>query len=231
MCRNTAQNVIIFVSKLNRMKMKAREANLFRIVANMFEISNIHFKMSYEDLKDSHKKLINEVYYSLGGIIDTPPINFGKWDIVTKDFIIELDEEQHFNRYRKLTLNSPLYQNYPWFKVVEYKNYCDLKESDCLRKAKRGGYWTNASTEKQFGIAAENGDFSGNGSPRWKQRAYYDFCRDIFSVEYEIPVYRFSIYDDISFNGKKCEFGKTLLKGDKNTVEVYLRTKIDKFDK
>ena len=56
--------------------------------------------------------LINEVkrnYIKLGGVQENIPLKFEKWDIILKDFAIELDEEQHFNRYRAVTLESYIY--------------------------------------------------------------------------------------------------------------------------
>jgi len=206
--------------------MKTREANLFRVVAAMYEIVNINYKMIPEDLNAYQKGFLNEVYNSLGGKQDVPPLNFGRWDIVTKDFIIELDEEQHFNRYRKKTLDSSLYDNHPWFDIENYKKYCTEKESECKKKAQHGGYWANASTEKQFGKASEEGDLSGNGSPRWKQRAFYDFCRDLYSIVFEIPVYRFSIYDVFNMNNTNIELGKALENGNNPAIKFYVAKQI-----
>lgn len=206
--------------------MKLRETNLANIISEMYGLSNISQKLNVDALDDLQKSQLQNVYNSLGGRLQEIPLGFGSWDIVTKDFIIELDEEQHFNRYRKITFESSIYKDYPWFDVEKYKTYCDEEEDDCLKKAKRGGYWKNSSTEKQFGIASDNGDFSGNGSPRWKQRAFYDFCRDLYSTVFEMPVYRFSIYDEISFNGRILEFGNALEQSNRDAVVYYLETKI-----
>ena len=44
----------------------------------------------------------------------------------------------------------------------------------------------NSNTEK---------DLSGNGSSRWRQRAYYDFLKDITSKYKNIHIIRISIYE------------------------------------
>ncbi len=206
--------------------MKLKETNLANIVSGMYGLSNVSKKLHIGSLNESQKSELIKVYNALGGCLKDVPVRFGSWDIITDNFIIELDEEQHFNRYRKATLESPLYDNYKWFDVETYKSYCTLKEDKCLKKAKRGGYWTNASTERQFGTASENGDFSGNGSPRWKQRAFYDFCRDLYSTAFGIPVYRFSIYDEIVFRGGKIALGTALEQFYRNAITNYLETKI-----
>lgn len=205
--------------------MKLRETNLVNLISKEYGLSTIKKKFKVNELSKSQKSELVKVYHSIGGILKEVPVRFGSWDIVTDNFIIELDEEQHFNRYRKITLESSIYENYKWFDVKKYKIYCDEKELICLKKAGYGGYWKNDSTERQFGLASEKGDLSGNGSPRWKQRAFYDFCRDFYSIVFEIPVYRFSIYDKITFN-EITELGKALEQSETNAVINYLETKI-----
>ena len=39
---------------------------------------------------------VERIYKELGGTLDDFPINFRSWDISTPEFIIELDEENHF---------------------------------------------------------------------------------------------------------------------------------------
>ena len=140
-------------------------------------------------------------YRSLGGIMNKMPTNFGKWDIVLDKFIVEFDEEQHFNRYRRLTLNSLIYSVTPHFDHLLYMKFCDIYEEECLAKASKGGYWGNRTSVKQFGKAEINGVLSGNGSPRWKQRAFYDYLRDVYSVVTGIPVVRISIHDELNIKG------------------------------
>ena len=57
------------------------------------------FEIEYAGLDDE----ILDIYKKLGGIQESFPINYS-WDIKYPDFIIELDEELHFNRYRLIHL-------------------------------------------------------------------------------------------------------------------------------
>lgn len=136
---------------------------------------------------------ITEMYRSLGGKLETVPLNIGSYDIDLKDFIIELDEENHFNRYRSETLRSPLYDN-DWknFNVADYKQYCEKYEGGCLTYGK---YWGTPSSDKQFGISSPNKDLAGVGASRWRQRAFYDFVKDVYSIVANVPIIRVSIYD------------------------------------
>jgi hypothetical protein len=91
-----------------------------------------HSRPSSSDILNSrYKKEINDIYEKIGGVLITPPTNIGKYDINLSDFIIELDEENHFNRYRKTTLNSQFYTEYNLFDIENYKLFCDKYEGLC----------------------------------------------------------------------------------------------------
>jgi hypothetical protein len=153
-------------------------------------------KPSSQDLLSSnYSNYIFKAYQKLTGALELPPTNFGAWDISTHGFIIELDEEQHFNRYRLTTLESNFYKEHRTFTLNDYRRFCENNETVCLKCASRGGYWKNDSTEKQFLQSGLNGVLDGNGSSRWKQRAYYDFLKDISSKIIKVPLIRISIYD------------------------------------
>jgi hypothetical protein len=141
---------------------------------------------------------VESMYKELGGILGEPPLTFGSWDISTPEFILELDEENHFNRYRLQTLNSNIYQMINGFRLDEYMRFCTLYESGCR---KHGGFWKNNSSEKLFVKSDDNGCLDGAGSSRWRQRAFYDFLRDVTGLIMEIPVIRLSIYQ--TFKGRK----------------------------
>ncbi len=156
----------------------------------------VHERLDMSALENSGMlPVVNQVYKLLGGQFDAPPLNIGSWDISTTGFLIELDEERHFNRYRKQTLSSSFYSECNLFDVSTYSQYCLSHEQDCLRAAKWGRNWSNVSTEKMFLRSSINGNLEGNGSSRWRQRAYYDFIKDISASIKRIPLIRISIYD------------------------------------
>ena len=144
---------------------------------------------------------IMRVYQNLGGVLSEVPLNLRRWDIEAGDTAIELDEELHFNRYRNLTLRSPLYKKLPHFPLKQYRNYCIVYEKACLNAGSYGKKWTNDSCEKQYGRAGKAGQLTGNGSPRWRQRAFYDFVKDMAPLLCNISVIRISIYDSLRING------------------------------
>jgi len=153
---------------------------------------------------------IQNIYEKLGGLLNPFPLNLRKWDIEVEDIAVELDELLHFNRYRLQTLNSSLYSKLQKFPISEYKSYCNSYESNCLSAGSYGGKWTNNSCQKQFGEGSAPGDLSGNGSPRWKQRAFYDFVKDFNPILYGVPMVRISIWDKIQVNGSTFNVGQIL---------------------
>jgi hypothetical protein len=165
--------------------------------------------------------LVANVYYDLDGQFTDVPVNYGSWDISTTKFIIELDKERHFNRYRLQILSSSFYTDWSYFSLKRYQEYCINKEKECLTTAGYGGYWKNESTEKMFLKSNVVKNLSGNGSSRWKQRAYYDFLKDVTSKIRGIPVVRISIYE--IYKGKTLNY--ILINEDKDSLISFLNEK------
>ena len=126
------------------------------------------------------KQEIEFVFKKLGGILPIP-LNLRHWDLEFDGIAVELDEELHFNGYRAITLQSDAYKFLPRFPLDLYKGYCSDYQDSCLRRS-HGGYWTNRSCEAQFGPASALKDLTGNGAPRWKQRAFYDFVKELSNL-------------------------------------------------
>lgn len=138
-----------------------------------------------------------ELYRALGGEAESFAVfRPGVWDIALADgLIVELDEEQHFNRYRHTTLDVPWADALPW--ADDYRRYATEYEEAAMKKAKRGGYWASPSTEAMFGAADAPGVFEPSGSPRWKQRALYDAMRDVLAATGQVRLARVAVWDAI----------------------------------
>ncbi|MFP4698611.1 MAG: hypothetical protein ACLFMO_07880 [Eubacteriales bacterium] len=187
-------------------------------------------RVSYEDiLKSKYCDEVTKVYYKLGGKLYKFPSRIGKWDIETEKFVLELDEELHFNRYRKITLNSRIYDELNDFPVRKYKKYCDEYEINCLKAGSYGKKWTNLSCEKQFGVSAKNKDLTGNGSARWRQRAFYDYLKDLTPLILQFPLIRVSIWDKVKICDKEINIAYLLDKEKGKELKQYLEEKIVKY--
>ncbi|MBN1187466.1 MAG: hypothetical protein JXB49_34640 [Bacteroidales bacterium] len=205
--------------------MKQRQEILSGILNNYYEAGNNPGNSIFSnDLKKGG--LTNEVYRiwkKLDGQDDLYPLEFGSWDIILEKFILELDEEQHFNRYIGIPLESFAYHVSNGFEISDYTKYCVTKEQDCLKKSSWGKYWTSPSSEQQCGRTRINGDLNGNGSPRWRLRAFYGYLRDLFAMIYRIPLICVSIIDKIIANGQVISIVTILL--DSNNSDLSELTK------
>lgn len=144
---------------------------------------------------------VMRVYQRLGGCLPQYPIGAGTYDISTENFDMELDEYLHFNRYRQITLGSAIYNKLPKFPMTLYDGWCEVAgaaERKCLHAGSHGKRWRTDSADRQFGISNAPGDLSGNGSSRWKQRAFYDYLKDALQLlPGHSPLVRISIYDRV----------------------------------
>lgn len=180
--------------------MTQRQDALRYILQQMGEplYKDLHCRPGYQDVAGSpHAAEVRRVYQALGGIQDLLPLNLGTWDLQLKSAVVELDEERHFNQYRLLTLLSPLYSLLPDFALEEYRQYCRDYEGKCLAAASYGRYWSSEGSVKQFGKSSAPGNLEGLGSPRWKQRAFYDFVKDLSPLLIGLRVVRVPIWDRV----------------------------------
>jgi hypothetical protein len=138
------------------------------------------------------------LYRELGGCKEPGSLRPGAWDVLVDGVLVELDEQLHFNRYRVLTLQAKSYNHLSRFPLAGYRSFCATREDVCLKHGKGQGRWTNPSTEAHFGPAGPRGDLSGNGSPRWKQRAVYDLIKDLTQLDPgAAPLARIAIWDQL----------------------------------
>lgn len=147
--------------------------------------------------KDARAQL-GVLYRELGGILDPMPSYYtGGWDIVLADGRkVELDEEQHFNRYRVISLQQKWARELPW--RGEYLDDAQGREDACLRTASsRKGFWSKPKAEAMFGVPGPRGVLDGAGSPRWRQRALYDATKDIAALHGAVRLTRLSVWDNV----------------------------------
>lgn len=152
-----------------------------------------------------------DVYRHLGGVQRSPRLRPGGWDLGCDSFAVELDEDLHFNRYRKLTLSHEAYRRLS-FPAKDYAELCDRFERQCLSKGRGQARWTSSSTERQFGPAGLRGVLDGPGAPRWKQRALYDFIKDLAPLASGPSVARIGVWEPVQVDGAPIDID-SLLRG------------------
>ncbi|MFW5759945.1 MAG: DUF7255 family protein [Cyclobacteriaceae bacterium] len=172
--------------------------------------------------KSSYSEEVRKTFsHQLGGNVNPYPMPI-LFPIVHDNFVIILDEELSFNRYRKKTFNSALYDNFKGLNKGQYQRYCRIYEYNCLKVGLKQGVWNNDKAEQLFGIPAEPGDFFANGSPGWKLIAFQHYLQDVYAMEKEWNIIRVSIYDNILLDGQLQPLGKLLETGqEKNNKSIF----------
>jgi hypothetical protein len=150
-----------------------------------------------DSLTPSAREDVVELFRSMGGRTPMPPLRPGAWDLVFADgFVVELDEELHFNRYRAQSLQTPWAIDLPWYDA--YLGLCRDREQECLAAGKWGKRWSNPSCETMFGSPAVPGVLDERGAPRWKQRALYDAIKDVAALHsHDFRLCRVSVWDAV----------------------------------
>ena len=201
--------------------MGSKQETLLRLLSSFGKVASQRV-LPYprpSDLVNSplHNEIVR-VYRQLGGIGLEVPCNLRAWDLEVDEVAVELDEQLHFNRYRMMTLKSPVYRELEHFPHSEYVAHCESYEVACWRAGKYGGKWTNSSCESQFGAGNSPGVLEGNGAPRWKQRAFYDFIKDLSPILIGQPVVRLSIWDRLHVNGCEMTMDGALQRGNSSAA-------------
>lgn len=167
-------------------------------------------RLSWNDLRRAGLagEAIN-LYRRLGGVHDVPPVHTGAWNIACGDLVIELDEERHFNRYRGFTLQSPAYSESA-FPTETFQQYCFRYEPQCLAAAGSGPWWSTPSAEFGYGAGDPPGVLGALGPPRWRQRAFNDWIKDMSSRVTRVAVCRIAIWDSLENQGMAQDVGSVL---------------------
>ncbi|WP_424492727.1 DUF7255 family protein [Salinimicrobium sp. GXAS 041] len=90
--------------------------------------------------------------------------------------IVEYDEEQHFNQFRAITLESPLYEKWKSFDLSLYKKLC---EKQVKPGSKKSGFYFLKSPDPLF--PEKPGKEKQDN--RLRQRAFRDMVKDAWSIE------------------------------------------------
>lgn len=189
------------------------QAQLERLLGDVGAISRKILRIpNVEDVNSAGQAdIVNHVYRKLGGVLPSPLLNLrAGWDIEFDRMAVELDEYLHFNRFRALTLEAPIYIKLAKFPLILYRKFCSTYEGRCLQAGGYGGKWSNKSADSQFGVSSSPKDLSGSGPSRWKQRALYDFVKDLSPLVVGVPVVRISIWDEVRESGQKRTVAEVL---------------------
>jgi len=207
-----------------------RSKNLREILAGKYlENDQVTF-IETKKLKDSSaEEEIFSRYEQLGGILDWPDMRIYGYYYESSKFVMELDEQMHFNKYRLLTLRSSIYDRMPGIKADKYRIYCKKHEKECMKSGASPDQWSHVTAEKYFGSSESPGDLGLRGSAGWKYRAFCDFVKDIYAFHFKVKLLRVAIWDEILINKQLIKIGELLLnptEENKSHILKYLERRI-----
>lgn len=189
---------------------------LLKGAGHRVESKNIPYP-KFSDIQGSrHYQEVDQIFRNLGGRGRLLPVRLRKWDLALDDIAVELDEECHFNRYRLSTLGSKTYKSNPAFPMSKYLEFCRNFECRCSAAASYGNKWSSRRSEQDFGMSSPPKrlprDVRSKGPSRWKQRAFYDYLKDLAPLLLRVRVARISIWDDVSTNSGRMSLNQALRK-------------------
>ena len=178
---------------------------------------------STRNIPEKYNEQITLVYRNeLDGKTNETPQPDLQFDIVFDNYLVELDDQLHFNRYRFRTLKSKFYEDLNGFPLEKYKRFCRTYERECIKSGLKEGLWTSPESEKYFGKPSEPGDFFANGSPGWKLKSFTDLLKDIYASTNQVNMIRIPIYDNLLISGQLYQIGKLLESRNANNIPFIL---------
>jgi len=173
----------------------------------------IDFEVNVADIiqQEPYKTYLQEVFEDLGGISEDHPIDFPLPALQCEDAFIVFHDALTFNKYRNITLRSPLYEELLNIPLQNYRRFCRSNEKQCLAQGTAGNLWTNAKAEHYFGKSEECGDLGLKGSSEWKKRAFEQYLFDVLAKASNKKIIYLSIYDVIMINGQLTQVEKLTL--------------------
>lgn len=174
--------------------------------------------------KKKEARWVEAVYAALGGTGSCWNIRFELPEgLETEEVRLTLDGPLQFNRYRAISLQSPLYEVYAPSWLESYRRHCHSAERECLKAGSRQGIWSNTEAGKHFGQAQEPGDFFGKGAPGWRLQAFRDFLADCFLLTGSQKHVRVALYDRLMIQGKLQPLQQLLLSRSELNLPYLLR--------
>ena len=174
--------------------------------------------------KGTAKEWIEKVYNDLSGKGDCWKVVFQLPEgIETEQLRLSLDGSLQFNRYRAISLSSPLYEKYNPGWLAAYRRNCRSLERECLKDGARQGVWTNPLAEQHFGQAQESGDFFGTGAAGWRLKAFEEFLADVYLFLGKQQHKRISVYERLMVQGKLIPLQQLLLSRSESSQQYLVK--------
>jgi len=126
--------------------------------------------------------------------------------------LILWDEEENFNRYRGITLRSPMYAEFHYIFFEGYKRLCRTYEKEAIKAGSTKRIWEGPPlATRLFGAPSDPGDFHGVGATGWKLNAYNHMQVDLLTRIHGYKLIRLNPYETIMTGGSLKRLDQLLI--------------------
>jgi|UniRef100_UPI004047733C hypothetical protein len=172
----------------------------------------VDFEVQPRYLDSRSKSWLNSVLEDLGGTGSFPLFEKVPVDFKLGRTLILWDDEVNFNRYRGISLRSPMYEEFQYTFFEGHKRLCRTFEKEALKAGMPKRIWDGPPLATRiFGNSSDPGDFHGVGASGWKLGAYNQMQVDLLTRIHGYKLIRLSPYETIMTGGSLKRLDQLLI--------------------
>ncbi len=172
----------------------------------------VDFEVQPRYLDSRSKSWLNSVLEDLGGTGSFPLFEKVPVDFKLGRTLILWDDEVNFNRYRGISLRSPMYEEFQYTFFEGHKRLCRTFEKEALKAGMPKRIWDGPPLATRiFGSSSDPGDFHGEGASGWKLGAYNQMQVDLLTRIHGYKLIRLSPYETIMTGGSLKRLDQLLI--------------------
>ena len=172
----------------------------------------VDFEVQPRYLDSRSKSWLNSVLEDLGGTGSFPLFEKVPVDFKLGRTLILWDDEVNFNRYRGISLRSPMYEEFQYTFFEGHKRLCRTFEKGALKAGMPERIWDGPPLATRiFGNSSDPGDFHGVGASGWKLGAYNQMQVDLLTRIHGYKLIRLSPYETIMTGGSLKRLDQLLI--------------------
>ena len=172
----------------------------------------VDFEVQPRYLDSRSKSWLNSVLEDLGGTGSFPLFEKVPVDFKLGRTLILWDDEVNFNRYRGISLRSPMYEEFQYTFFEGHKRLCRTFEKEALKAGMPKRIWDDPPLATRiFGNSSDPGDFHGVGASGWKLGAYNQMQVDLLTRIHGYKLIRLSPYETIMTGGSLKRLDQLLI--------------------
>jgi len=172
----------------------------------------VDFEVQPRYLDARSKSWLTAALEDLGGTGPFPLFEKVPVDFKLGRTLLIWDEEVNFNRYRGISLRSPMYEEFQYTFFEGHKRLCRTFEKEALKAGMPQRIWDGPPLATRiFGSPSDPGDFHGVGATGWKLSAYNHLQVDLLTRIHGYKLIRLSPYETIMTGGSLKQLDQLLI--------------------